>query len=165
MGHSSYPPAETARHCPTLPKTERNLGRDGLRLPYDYTTLPHLTPTLPYHILPLPYELQDATGCGYPNAPATTTGAGAARLKWRQTTTRLLHDNTSTAGVKWRRPSMRAPPRGPPRPTWKRGAPIHSPKRSRGRLGASYGASEPALTRPQPDGSRAFNQAPATTPR
>ncbi len=50
--------------------------------------------------------------------------------------------------------------RGPTRPAYLEawGAHIHSPERSRGRLGASCDASKPAPTRPQNNCARAFNQ-------
>ena len=61
---------------------------------------------------------------------------------------------------------MRAPPPGPPRPTgrqeaWRILAQPGSAARSAalaGRLEASCGAGKPALTRPQHDGPRAFDQ-------
>jgi hypothetical protein len=59
---------------------------------------------------------------------------------------------------KWRQPSMRAPSHGPRQPTLRHGAPLRRPGRSPSRLGASSGASKPALTRPLHDGSCAFNK-------
>ena len=36
--------------------------------------------------------------------------------------------NLREGGCKWRQPSVRAPPRGPPRLTWRHGAPLRSPE-------------------------------------
>ena len=47
---------------------------------------------------------------------------------------------------------------GLPQPNWRRGAPLRSPERSPGRLGCPRGASEPALTCPRHDATRAFIQ-------
>ncbi len=44
---------------------------------------------------------------------------------------------------------MGTPPHGAPRPTWRHGALLRSPERSPGRLEASRGTGEPALTSPQ----------------
>ena len=56
---------------------------------------------------------------------------------------------------------MRAPPWGPPRHTWTRGVPLRVPEH---RLDALSGAGEPARTRTQHEGPRAFNQArPSST--
>ena len=52
------------------------------------------------------------------------------------------------AGFKSRQTSMRAPPHGPPQPTWRHGAPLLSPERGRGRPDTSCGTSEPALGNP-----------------
>ena len=59
------------------------------------------------------------------------------------------------AGLNRRQPSMKAPPNRPSRPSWRRGAALRSPERGRGRLGASRGASEPALA---PDAVQGFRR-------
>jgi hypothetical protein len=53
------------------------------------------------------------------------------------------------AGFKWRLASVGKPLPSPPRPSWRRGAPLRTPERSPGKLGASCGASKPSPTRLQ----------------
>ncbi len=48
-------------------------------------------------------------------------------------------------------------------PIWRRGPPLRSPERSRGRLEVSRGASKPALGRPHNGDVRVFNQVAITT--
>ncbi len=54
---------------------------------------------------------------------------------------------------------MRAPPHGPPWPSWRRGPPLCTPKRSPVGLEVPRGASQPALGRPQNGDTRTFDQA------
>ncbi len=60
---------------------------------------------------------------------------------------------------------MRAAPRGPARPSWRRGAPLRSPERSRGWSDASCGAHKLTPGSPPNDGFRAFNQVTLLRPR
>jgi hypothetical protein len=69
--------------------------------------------------------------------------------EWRRDVPEEGSGGEGVAGLKWRLASLRTPPHRPPPPTWRSGPPLNAPERSRGRLGASRGASKPALRRPQ----------------
>ncbi len=99
-----------------------------------------------------------------PHVCATWSEDGAVRLWDLSHQLATLHapgKGGGAAGLKWRLASVRTSLHRPPRPSWRHGAPLRSPECSRGRLEASCGASKPARTRPQHDGSRPFNQAAA----